>query len=61
MSFALFINTNYLHPMLKPRRALNEAFLKVKPNRSDMERFKAQLVPLNNCSNEAQGSFDYRI
>ncbi|MDP2189160.1 MAG: TaqI-like C-terminal specificity domain-containing protein [Sphingobacteriaceae bacterium] len=40
--------------MLKPRRALNKAFLKVKPNRSDMERFKAQLVSLLNSSNETE-------
>lgn len=31
---------------LKPRKALNKAFLKVKPNRTDIERFKANLVEL---------------
>ena len=29
---------------LKPRKALNKAFLKVKPNRSDIEAFKAGLI-----------------
>lgn len=40
--------------MLKPRRALNKAFLKVKPNRSDMERFKAQLMALLDSSNDTE-------
>jgi hypothetical protein len=31
---------------LKPRQALNKAFLKVKPNRADMEAFKAALATL---------------
>jgi hypothetical protein len=31
---------------LKPRKALNKAFLKVKPNRSDIEKFKANLKVL---------------
>ncbi|MGN6267125.1 MAG: DUF7149 domain-containing protein [Ginsengibacter sp.] len=31
---------------LKPGKALNKAFLKVKPNRTDIERFKANLVHL---------------
>lgn len=31
---------------LKPRKALNKAFLKVKPNRSEIERFKANLIKL---------------
>ena len=31
---------------LKPRQALNKAFLKVKPNRADMEAFKAALSTL---------------
>ncbi|MCC5851070.1 MAG: Eco57I restriction-modification methylase domain-containing protein [Verrucomicrobia bacterium] len=31
---------------LKPRQALNKAFLKVKPNRADMEGFKAALATL---------------
>ena len=29
---------------LKPRKALYKAFLKVKPNRTDIERFKANLI-----------------
>jgi hypothetical protein len=31
---------------LKPRKALNKAFLKVKPNRADIERFKTNLIQL---------------
>jgi len=31
---------------LKPRKALNKAFLKVKPNRVDIERFKTHLIQL---------------
>ncbi|MDA3943103.1 MAG: Eco57I restriction-modification methylase domain-containing protein [Bacteroidetes bacterium] len=31
---------------LKPRKALNKAFLKVKPNRTDIEAFKANLIQL---------------
>lgn len=50
----LFPSSNYLVPMLKPRRALNKAFLKVKPNRSDMERFKAQLMALLDSSNDTE-------
>lgn len=32
--------------ILKPRKALNKAFLKVKPNRTEIERFKANLSQL---------------
>ncbi|MFN8865516.1 MAG: Eco57I restriction-modification methylase domain-containing protein [Flavobacteriales bacterium] len=31
---------------LKPRQSLNKAFLKVKPNRTDIDRFKANLIAL---------------
>ncbi len=31
---------------LKPKRALNKAFLKVKPNRTEIEGFKAHLITL---------------
>ncbi len=40
--------------MLKPRRALNKAFLKVKPNRSDIERFKQCLIGLIDGIDEAK-------
>jgi len=39
---------------LRPRDALNKAFLKVKPNRSDMERFKAGLSTLMDHVNPAE-------
>lgn len=32
--------------ILKPRKALNKAFLKVEPNRTDIEGFKANLIKL---------------
>ena len=31
---------------LKPRKALNKAFLKVKPNRTEIEGFKTNLITL---------------
>jgi len=41
-----------LHKPLNPRKALNKAFLKVKPNRSDIEKFKANLIVLADQINE---------
>ena len=40
--------------ILKPRKALNKAFLKVKPNRSDIERFKGNLVQLLDRTNDTE-------
>lgn len=40
--------------ILKPRKALNKAFLKVKPNRSDIERFKSNLSELLERINETE-------
>jgi adenine-specific DNA-methyltransferase len=37
-----------------PRKALNKAFLKVKPNRSDIEGFKANLIQLLDRTNETE-------
>ena len=37
---------------LKPRKALNKAFLKVKPNRTEIENFKRNLVQLLDRSND---------
>ena len=39
---------------LKPRKALNKAFLKVKPNRSDIEKFKANLKALLEQTNDTE-------
>lgn len=39
---------------LKPRKALNKAFLKVKPNRADIEKFKANLIQLIDRTNETE-------
>ncbi len=39
---------------LNPKRALNKAFLKVKPNRSEIEVFKAQLITLLDHTNDTE-------
>lgn len=39
---------------LKPRKALNKAFLKVKPNRTEIEGFKANLIQLLDRTNETE-------
>jgi hypothetical protein len=39
---------------LKPRKALNKAFLKVKPNRNEIERFKANLITLLDRTNDTE-------
>jgi adenine-specific DNA-methyltransferase len=40
--------------ILKPKEALNKAFLKVKPNRIDIERFKMNLIQLLDRSNDEE-------
>ncbi len=40
--------------LLKPRKALNKAFLKLKPVRSDIERFKTNLINLLDKINDAE-------
>lgn len=40
--------------ILKPRKALNKAFLKVKPNRTDIERFKTNLIQLLDRMNDSE-------
>ena len=39
---------------LKPKKALNKAFLKVKPSRSDIERFKTNLIALLERINDSE-------
>ncbi|MEO6189367.1 MAG: DNA methyltransferase, partial [Saprospiraceae bacterium] len=39
---------------LKPKKALNKAYLKVKPNRTEIERFKTNLIQLLNRTNETE-------
>lgn len=39
---------------LKPRKALNKAFLKVKPNRTEIEGFKANLISLLDRTNDTE-------
>ncbi len=39
---------------LNPRKALNKAFLKVKPNRTEIEGFKANLIQLLDRSNDTE-------
>lgn len=40
--------------ILKPRKALNKAFLKVKPNRSEIESFKTNLIQLLDRTNDTE-------
>jgi len=42
------------HPILQPRKALNKAFLKVKPNRDDIEKFQDNLMRLLHDINESE-------
>lgn len=42
-----------IHP-LKPRKALNKAFLKAKPHRSEIENFKANLLQLIDRTNDIE-------
>ena len=39
---------------LKPRKALNKAFLKVKPNRTEIESFKTNLIQLLDRTNDSE-------
>jgi adenine-specific DNA-methyltransferase len=39
---------------LKPRKALNKAFLKVKPNRTEIECFKTNLIQLLDRTNDTE-------
>ena len=39
---------------LKPKKALNKAFLKVKPNRTAIESFKTNLIQLIDCINDTE-------
>ncbi|SEA95003.1 Eco57I restriction-modification methylase [Flavobacterium gillisiae] len=41
--------------LLEPRKALNKAFLKIKPNRSDIENFKTNLIKILDAINEGEG------
>jgi len=47
------INSNNFN-ILKPRKALNKAFLKVKPNRSQIEEFKINLTELLDRTNDTE-------
>ncbi|MGB8689158.1 MAG: hypothetical protein WCD53_17720, partial [Microcoleus sp.] len=42
------------HPILPPRKSLNKAFLKVKPNRDDIEKFQDNLMRLLHDINESE-------
>ena len=39
---------------IKPRQALNKAFLKVKPNRTEIENFKTNLITLLDRTNDIE-------
>ena len=40
--------------MQTPKKALNKAFLKLKPNRTEIESFKANLITLLDRTNETE-------
>jgi hypothetical protein len=40
--------------ILKPRKAINKAFLKIKPNRTEIESFKTNLIQLLNRTNDTE-------
>jgi hypothetical protein len=40
--------------LLEPRKALNKAFLKIKPNRTHIEEFKTNLIKILDCINEKE-------
>lgn len=40
--------------LLKPRLALNKAFLKVKPSRPEIELFKSNLIRMIDTINESE-------
>jgi hypothetical protein len=46
--------------LLKPRIALNKAFLKVKPNRPEIELFKKNLISLIDNTDEFE-SEEYKV
>lgn len=39
---------------LKPKKALNKAFLKIKPNRIEIESFKTNLIQLLDRTNDTE-------
>lgn len=46
---------------LKPRKALNKAFLKVKPNRTEIEGFKTNLIQLLDRTNDTESDLENKI
>src|SRR5690554_4219564 len=40
--------------LLRPKKALNKAFLKVKPNRTEIQKFKANLIQLLDRTNDTE-------
>jgi hypothetical protein len=54
-----YLNTIELK-LLKPRIALNKAFLKVKPNRPEIELFKKNLISLIDNIDEFE-SEEYKV
>ena len=46
--------TLILENILKPRKALNKAYLKVKPYRESIEQFKENLIQLIDRSNDTE-------
>lgn len=46
---------------LIPRKALNKAFLKIKPNRTEIEKFKANLIQLIDHTNDKESEEFHKI
>ncbi len=52
--FLIRADTKMIATFLKPKQALNKAFLKVKPNRAAIEDFKAHLIKLIDQTNDTE-------
>ena len=48
------MDKTYALKEIKPKKALNKAFLKVKPNRTEIEGFKAHLITLLDRTNDTE-------
>ncbi len=54
LQYIYFLKVKFLNNKLHPRQSLNKAFLKVKPNRENIEKFKTNLIRLIDQTNETE-------
>jgi adenine-specific DNA-methyltransferase len=54
LQYIYFLKVKFLNNQLQPRQSLNKAFLKVKPNRENIEKFKTNLIRLLDQTNETE-------